>query len=498
MAFLSLEFLVFFALTAALHRALPSRFRNLFLLLAGYFFYAANQPLGLGLLIASTLIDFFLAQGIAAQPDPRSRKRLFALGLAINLGILAVFKYAVFIGASFQAFLSRLHVSQALPALHLILPLGISYYTFKKISYLFDVYRRKLQVERSFSRFALYVSFFPAIQAGPMDRAGELMTQFPASDRPDPGRFGEGLQLIVWGLFKKLVVADRLAALVSTVFDQPGSFRGPVIILAACAYSWQIYCDFSAYTDLARGLGRILGFRLMENFRQPYLARSIGDFWRRWHISLSTWLRDYLFLPVSYSLSRRFSRRPVLAPRADRVAYVTGVVLTMALCGLWHGAGWTFVAWGLLQGLFLVSSLLTKKLRRKGVKALGLDRRRRWRDVMRVAATFAMVSFSWIFFRAPSVKGALTLIGDIFARPAGASNAWMDRFVAGRPLLELVLAGAAVVAVVAVERLLEKASLRELLAAQPVWRRWLAYYLIIFAVLLFGIYAQPEFIYGRF
>jgi D-alanyl-lipoteichoic acid acyltransferase DltB (MBOAT superfamily) len=498
MALLSLEFLVFFALTAALHRALPLRYRNLFLLLAGYFFYATNQPIGLGLLIVSTLIDFFLAQGIACQPDPRSRKRLLILGLVINLGILAVFKYAVFIGDSFHSFLGRWPIPMVAPALRLILPLGISYYTFKKISYLVDVYRRKLPVERSFSRLALYVSFFPAIQAGPMDRAGQLMTQFPAGDHPDPGKFVEGLQLIGWGLFKKLVLADRLAALVNTVFDQPGSFRGPVVALAACAYSWQIYCDFSAYTDLARGLGRILGFRLTENFRQPYFARSSGDFWRRWHISLSTWLRDYLFLPISYSLSRRFSRRPLLGPRADRLAYMAGVVLTMALCGLWHGAGWTFVAWGLLQGLFLVLSFLTKTLRRRTVRALRLARRRRFRNLLRVAVSFAMVTFSWIFFRAPSVKDALGLISDIFARPAGVSETWTSRFLAGRPLFELVAAGAAVIVVIIVERHLEKVSLCELLAAQPVWRRWLAYYLVIFAVLLFGVYAQPEFIYGRF
>jgi D-alanyl-lipoteichoic acid acyltransferase DltB (MBOAT superfamily) len=498
MAFLSLEFLLFFALTAALHRVLPSRFRNLFLLLAGYFFYATNQRFGLLLLVGSTLIDFFLARAMAAQTGPRSRKRLLILGLAVNLAILAAFKYAGFISASFDGLLTRLHVSHASPALRLVLPLGISYYTFKKISYLVDVYRRKLPVERSFSRLALYVSFFPAIQAGPMDRAGDLMTQFPAPDRPDPARLVEGLQLIVWGLFKKLVVADRLAALVNTVFEQPGTFRGPVIALAACAYSWQIYCDFSAYTDLARGLGRILGFRLMENFRHPYLARSIGDFWRRWHISLSTWLRDYLFLPVSYSLSRRFSRRTRLAPQADRLAYVTGVTLTMALCGLWHGAGWTFVAWGLVQGLFLAFSLLTKTVRRRAAKALRLDRHPGWRDLWRVAACFLMVSFSWIFFRAASLRDAFTLIADIFARPAGVSNTLTGRLLAGRPPLELAAAGLAVIALVAVERLLERADLHELLAAQPVWRRWLAYYLVIFAVLLFGVYAQPEFIYGRF
>ena len=498
MAFLSFEFLVFFALTAALHRALPSRFRNLFLLLAGYFFYATNQLVGLLLLVLSTLGDFFLAQGIAAQPDPRARKRLLVLGLVLNLGILAVFKYAVFVGDFFHTLLSRLHITYAQPVLRLILPLGISYYTFKKISYLVDVYRRKLGAERSFSRLALYVSFFPAIQAGPMDRAGELMTQFPAKDRPDSGRLVEGLQLIVWGLFKKLVIADRLAILVDTVFNQPGVFRGLIVALAAFAYAWQIYCDFSAYTDLARGLGRLLGFRLMQNFRQPYLARSIGDFWRRWHISLSTWLRDYLFLPVSYSLLRRFSRRPRLAPRADRFAYVVSVILTMVLCGLWHGAGWTFVVWGLLQGLFLVLSFLTKKMRRRALRTLGLNRRPRWHRPMRVAATIAMVSFSWIFFRAASVRDALTLTADIFARPAGLSGVWTNGFFAGLSLLDLVVAGAAVAGLIAVEHLLEKTTLHQLLAAQPTWRRWMVYYLVIFAVLLFGVYGQPEFIYGRF
>lgn len=498
MSILTAEFLLFFALTAALHWILPSRFRSLFLLLAGYFFYATNQPAGLLLLVLSTLIDFFLAQGIAAQLDPRARKGLLVVGLALNLGMLAFFKYANFIGDLFHAFFGWLKVSYPQPVLRLVVPLGLSFYVFKKISYLVDVYRRKLAAERDFTRLALYVSFFPALQAGPIDRAGELMAQFPAQRRTDPGRLVEGLQLIILGLYKKLVIADRLGILVDTVFRQPESFAGPMVALAAFSYAWQIYCDFSAYTDLARGMGRILGFRLTENFRQPYLALSIGDFWRRWHISLSTWLRDYLFLPVSYSLLRRFSRRHRLAPRADRLAYVAAIVVTMLLCGLWHGAGWNFVVWGLLQGAFLVLSFLTKKTRRKVVKALGLIHRPRWRRPLRVVACFSMVSFSWIFFRAASVREALVLVGNLFARPTPASSIWAGGLFAGLSRLDLIIAGTAVAGLIAAELFLEKRGLHELLAAQPTWRRWMIYYGLIFAVLLFGVYKQPEFIYGRF
>jgi len=498
MSFLSFHFLVFFALTAAIHCILPSRFRNLFLLLAGYFFYGVWQPAGLILLVVSTLADYLLARQIAAQAGRTAKKRLLLIGLALNLGTLASFKYANFFSDFFHTLCGRLPVSFPRPALRLILPLGISYYLFKKISYLIDVYRGKLASERSFTRLALYVSFFPEILAGPIDRAGDLMTQFPAKNGTYRGRPAEGAQLIVWGLFKKLVVADRLGLLVDTVFSHPGSSRGPVVALAAFFYAWQIYCDFSAYTDMARGLGRILGFRLTENFRRPYLAQSIADFWRRWHISLSQWLRDYLFLPVSYSLLRRFSLRPRLAPQADRLAYVAGIVLTMLLCGLWHGAGWTFVVWGLLQGLFLALSFLTKKVRRRVVKALGLNRRPRWHRALRIAASFTLVSFSWIFFRAAGIKEALILIGNLFTRPTGISVLSMKGLFAGLSLPNLVVAGVAVAGLIVAERFLEKSSLHQLLAAQPTWRRWLIDYLVIFSILVFGIYKQPEFIYGRF
>ena len=233
MSILTAEFLLFFALTAALHWVLPSRFRSLWLLLAGYFFYYTNQPAGLLLLVLSTLIDFFLARGIATQRDPRARKGLLVAGLALNLGILAFFKYANFIGDLFRPLFGWLQVSYQRPLLRLAVPLGLSFYVFKKISYLVDVYRRKLSAERSFPRLALYVSFFPALQAGPIDRAGELMAQFPAQRRADPGRLVEGSQLILLGLFKKLVIADRLGILVDTVFRQPESFAGPVVALAA-------------------------------------------------------------------------------------------------------------------------------------------------------------------------------------------------------------------------------------------------------------------------
>ncbi len=498
MSILTAEFALFFSLTAVLHWVLPSRFRSLWLLLAGYFFYATSQPAGLLLLVCSTLIDFYLARGIAARLDAMARKGLLVAGLALNLGMLAFFKYADFVGDLVRPFFGWLQVSYPKPLLRLVVPMGVSFYVFKKISYLVDVYRRKSAAESSFTRLALYISFFPALQAGPIDRSGDLMVQFPAQRRTDSGRLVEGLQLIIWGLFKKLVIADRLGVLVDTVFRQPGGFSGAVVALAAFAYAWQIYCDFSAYTDLARGLARILGFRLMENFRQPYLARSIGDFWRRWHISLSTWLRDYLFLPVSYSLLRRFSRRPGLAPRADRLAYLAAIVVTMVLCGLWHGAGWNFVVWGLIQGAFLALSFITKKMRRKAVKATGLNHRPWLRQPLRVMACFSMVSFSWIFFRAAGVREALVLVGSLFARPTAGSSLWSGGLFVGLSRLDLIIAGTAVAGLIVAELFLEKKGLPEFLAAQPVWKRWMIYYGVIFAILVFGVYKQPEFIYGRF
>ncbi len=499
MSFLGIEFILFFILVVGVGYALPVKARNVFLLTASYFFYAVGQPAYLVVLICFTGIDYFLALLIGSQESAAVKKRLLICGIVLNLGVLLFFKYFNFFNDFFRAIFTGLKVSYPVPDLDIVLPLGISYYLFKKISYITDVYRGHLVPERSFVRLALYVSFFPEIVAGPIDRARSILPQFIGRSSIDRVRWTEGWQLICWGLFKKLVIADRLGILVDAVYDQPNQYRGAVIALATVFYAFQVYCDFSGYSDMAIGLGRLLGIRLMDNFKQPYLARSIGDFWKRWHISLSTWLRDYLFLPISYALTRRFDKTRLFSLNADRWAYVLAVLFTMLLCGLWHGANWTFVLWGLIHGLLLAVSFITRKPRKKLVKSLGLRKSSPVYKELRIMITFALVSFSWIFFRARSLGEAFTLISRMFSGSVPVKAAAVEgSMIVGLSAANFVTVVSAVVVLVIIEMLLEKRSIHHLLAERPTWLRWAIYYLVIFSILLFGIFEQQEFIYGRF
>lgn len=502
MQFLGIEFVLFFILTTIFSYMLQGNNRCLFLLAAGYFFYGIGQPGYLPVLFLSTLLDYFIALKIGAVKNKGNRKAVLIFGIIANVGLLFFFKYFNFFNDFFRSLSGALKITYPVPSFKILLPLGISYYIFRKISYIVDVYRGHITPERNFVRVALYVSFFPEMPAGPIDRAAALLPQFLEKIKINFTWMAEGLQSIGWGLFKKLVLADRLAKLVNAVFDHPEQHHGPVIGLAAIFYGFQVYCDFSGYSDIAIGLGRILGFRLMENFKQPFLAESIPDFWRRWHISLSSWLRDYLFLPISYSLMRKLDKNKILVKTADRWAYVGSVLCTMLLCGLWHGANWTFAAWGLLHGLLLVISFAAKKTRKRTVRFLHLKKFPLLLRAGRIVFTFGLVSFSWVFFRAHSIKEAFTMIAGFFSAgpDAVAGKAGSGTLLVGLSRPEFLIAIAAIVFLLIVEILLEKKDepVYRLLSGRPVWIRWAVYYLVIFSILLFGIYEQQVFIYGRF
>jgi D-alanyl-lipoteichoic acid acyltransferase DltB (MBOAT superfamily) len=504
MTFLGFAFILFFLVVAAAAYALPVRFRNLLLLFAGYYFYWTWQPGGLILIIAATVIDYFLALGMGPVKASTARKRLLVLGIILNVGLLFFFKYFNFFNEFFRSLSAGVRLPYPVPALDIILPLGISYYLFKKISYIVDVYREHIQPERNFIRLALYVSFFPEIIAGPIDRAGDLLPQFVKKIRLDPRMLTEGAQMIAWGLFKKLVIADRMGIMVDSVFDHPGRYQGAVIALAVLFYTFQIYCDFSGYSDIAIGLGRLLGFKLTDNFRQPYFATSVSEFWKRWHISLSTWLRDYLFLPVCYSLMRKLDTFKGLTIKVEAWAYIGGALFTMTLCGLWHGAAWTFVLWGLLHGVYLAVSFITKKARKKVAKFFRIKRFPSLRKAFKISVTFILVSFSWLFFRAHSVGEAFDLIRRMFSlspthsAAAGAGTIVETGKIGGLSWANFSIAVAAVVLLLIVEFFQEKKSIHRLLAQPPTWLRWAVYYAVIFSILVFGIYQQQEFIYGQF
>ncbi len=494
MDFTSAAFFLFFPLAALLHGLAPRPLRRPLLLAFSYLFYLSFVPLHALLLAASTAVDFALARRLAAAAATGRRRWLLA-GLAHNILLLAGCKYLGFLAA----ILAPLQLLPAPEALAFIAPVGVSYFTFKKISYLIDV-QRGAPAEGSFLSFALHVAFFPSLMAGPIDRAGSLLPQLGRPAVLTGPAVASGLQLMAWGLFKKLVIADRLAPYVARVYDQPGEASGPALAAATLYFSIQIYCDFSGYTDIARGSARVLGIELAENFRRPYFATSIAEFWRRWHMTLSRWLMDYVFLPVAYAVSRRLRAPRLLGVRAESWSYLVAIGLTMGLCGLWHGASWTFVVWGGLHGLLLGASFASRRLRRRLLGWSGLRRRPRLHAVLAATWTFALVSLAWIFFRAASLNDALAVLAglgrgwDALLRPADLPAL----LSVGLLKRELAVGLAAALLLLLADGLRGQAPLEAWTAARRPPLRWGIYLLLLLAVLTFAETASESFIYFRF
>ena len=395
MLFNSREFIFFFAAVVGLYYLIPARARNLLLLICSYYFYMCWKAEYAVLILASTLVDYYVALRIEGSETPGQRRALLGLSLGTNLGILFAFKYANFFAESARSLLTDFNIFWNIPTFDLLLPVGISFYTFQTLSYSIDVYKGDLKPEKSFINFALYVSFFPQLVAGPIERASRLLPQFRKEQSPTFSSMISGGQLMLWGLFKKVVVADRLAAVVDYVYSAHGTAGGLTLLFATYCFSFQIYCDFSGYSDVAIGAARILGYDLMENFRRPYFSKSLGEFWRRWHISLSTWFRDYLYLPLGGN-------------RVSKVRGGVNILIVFLVSGLWHGANWTFVIWGLIHGVWLLLERQFKPLldamkqRMPGLSSLVLG-----------FVTFHIVVISWVFFRAETIGKAVVIVGSI-------------------------------------------------------------------------------------
>jgi alginate O-acetyltransferase complex protein AlgI len=398
MVFNSFEYAIFLAAVVVLCWSLPRvRWQNGLLLAASYLFYARWDWRFLGLILLSTTVDFLAAR---AMPNAvgRRRKLLLALSLITDLGILGFFKYFNFFVDSAVNVLNSLGVQASPSTLQIILPVGISFYTFQALSYTIEVYRGNLQPTRSFANYALFIAFFPQLTAGPIERAARMLPQIENPRAIDGERFESGLVLILLGLFKKMVIADVAASLIDpAIFSETARFPAGSVLAAVYLFTIQVYADFSGYSDIARGSARLLGFELIENFNQPYFAANIADFWRRWHISLSTWLRDYIFFPFSRAMLKRYgSGRSILIQIAAHM-------LTMLASGLWHGANWTFVVWGALHGLYLSIHrlLLNRKVLPLKIASPGLNRL--W-HILTIVVTFHLVLLAWVLFRAPSIE----------------------------------------------------------------------------------------------
>jgi alginate O-acetyltransferase complex protein AlgI len=401
MLFNSTQFLVFLPIVLLVASALTIRWRNVFLLVASYYFYGCWDWRFLALLMATTMIDYWVGRQISASADPQARKRILLLSISANLGVLGFFKYYNFFVSSAISLLESLGLHASAPALSIVLPVGVSFYTFQSMSYTIDVYRRKTEAVDNFWDFALYVAYFPQLVAGPISRKAHLLPQILKPARITPDRINGALSLIVLGLVKKVLIADLLAPQVEQIFAHPAEMSSGLLLRGAYFFTFQIYCDFSGYSDIARGVSELFGIRLVINFNQPYLSQSITEFWRRWHISLSSWLRDYLYITLGGN--RHGARRTY-----------RNLMLTMLLGGLWHGANWTFIVWGGLHGLFLAVE------RAMGVGNTPASAQTTTMDwsfgrLARTLLTFHLAVLLWIFFRAADVTAAFHYVAGILA-----------------------------------------------------------------------------------
>jgi D-alanyl-lipoteichoic acid acyltransferase DltB (MBOAT superfamily) len=398
MSFVDIRFLVFLPVVTAVYYLLPERFRWLFLLVSSYVFYMAWKPEYGVLLLCITAIDYACALRIADNTDKNIRRAWLLVSFAANLGILFFFKYFNFVLGSYGAIAHALGSGATVPVLDVLLPIGISFHVFQSLSYTIEVYRGSVRPTTHFGKLALYVSFFPQLVAGPIERPTHLLNEILEGRRFDLDRARRGTKLILWGFFKKLVIADNLAPAVNAAFAAPDQFSGPSLMIAAAMFSYQIYCDFSGYTDIARGVATLFGYELVLNFNRPYASRSVAEFWRRWHISLSSWFRDYVYIPLGgsrVSSSRRFGN----------------LLVTFLLSGLWHGAAWTFVIWGALNALYMIISDITRPSRSRITQFVFRGPLERLHVAWQIICTFSIISVTWVFFRATDLASALYMIG---------------------------------------------------------------------------------------
>lgn len=463
---------------------MPHRFRWAWLLIASCYFYMAFVPVYILILFFVITIDY--VAGIAIENAQGRRRRFFLLmSLAANIGTLAVFKYFNFLNANLAGLASALHWNYPIPALAIVLPIGLSFHTFQSMSYTIEVYRGKFKAERHPGIFALYVMFFPQLVAGPIERPYNLLPQLHAHHTFDYSRVTNGLQLMAWGFFKKLVIADRLAALVNEVYGNPHAYTGISLIVATLFFAYQIYCDFSGYSDIAIGAAEVMGIKLMTNFNRPYFSKSIAEFWRRWHISLSSWFRDYLYIPLG----------------GNRVAtwrWQLNLLIVFLVSGLWHGANWTFVIWGGLHGLYLITSIWLGALATKIQRATGVLLKPS--PYVQIAVTFSFVTFAWIFFRAASFSDALYIATHLFDNLGIITNLpQLEKSVLiGLNRVDFTIAILAILGMEIVQLVQRGGSVRLLLARQPALIRWSAYYLLLIVTLIFGVYESRQFIYFQF
>lgn len=487
MLFNSFEFLLFFPLVTVLFFLLPHKFRWFHLLIASCLFYMAFVPIYIVILIATIIIDYIAGIIIENAHGPR-RKLFLLLSIVANVGVLAVFKYYNFFATNINDLLGAGHGSGGLPLLSIILPIGLSFHTFQAMSYTIEVYRGHQKAERHFGIYSLYVMFYPQLVAGPIERPQNLLHQFHEEHHFDYDNAVSGLLQMMWGMVKKVVVADRLAAACDPLFNNPHHYSGTALAIAAIFFAFQIFCDFSGYSDIAIGAARVMGFHLMTNFNKPYHSRSISEFWKRWHISLSTWFKDYLYISLGGNR--------VSLPRVYFNLYFVFLV-----SGFWHGANWTFIVWGALHGFYLVFALLTKNAREKAMKVSGINKVQWLHNLINVASTFVLVTVAWVFFRANNIGDALYITKKFMQIPGEMMHVLATHKLAFLNLPAMYILRNCFALILLMELAIiiaEKMELRHTFAKRPFYFRWALYYAGPLIIYFFGVFDRHEFIYFQF
>jgi alginate O-acetyltransferase complex protein AlgI len=488
MIFNSFHFLIFFIVVTSLYFALPHRLRWSWLLTSSCYFYMAFKPVYILILGFTIIIDYFAGLYIE-RSEGRKRKYLLGLSIAANIGVLAAFKYYNFLNDNLTGFLHLFSLSNSIPDLSILLPIGLSFHTFQAMSYTIEVYRGNQKAEKNFGIYSLYVMFYPQLVAGPIERPQNLIHQFYEKHNFDYQRVTEGLKLMVWGLFKKAVIADRLAMVTDTVFNDPRSYHGIPLIIATVFFAFQIFCDFSGYSDMAIGAAQVMGFKLMKNFDRPYFSRSISEFWKRWHISLSSWFRDYFYISLGGNR--------VSVPR-----WYVNLFLVFLVSGLWHGASWKYVIWGGLHGFYLVFGIMTKGVRKQIADTLSFQKIPRIYNFLQMLTVFTLVSFAWIFFRANTLSDAYYMITHMFI---GLSDP-LVHFIRHQPLdlnlginkSDFIIALLSLAVMEIVHILQGGDDVRSFINTKPVYIRWAAYYAGVFIILFLGVFENRQFIYFQF
>lgn len=495
MFFNSISFLIFFPIVLLVYFIIPRRLRYVWLLVTSYYFYMCWNAKYAILLMGSTVITYLGGILLTKFEKNWTKKIIVTSTLGINIGILFVFKYFDFTMASVQKVLAMVGVSFEKPDLQLLLPMGISFYIFQAVGYLIDVYRKKQDAERNLLRYALFVSFFPQLVAGPIERYHSLAPQLRNVDKLelfDGKRIQKGAVIMLYGFVLKMILADRASMMVNVVFDveKYSTYTGITVAIAAILFALQIYGDFAGYTYIAIGAAKIMGFSLMDNFNAPYFALSIKDFWDRWHISLSTWFRDYLYISLGGS-------------RKGRLIKYVNIMIIFLVSGLWHGAAWTYVVWGGLHGIMRIFGELTLGWRNKLAKVLHYDNTTFATKVFKGLCTFALVTLAWIFFRAESVHQAVLMIKNMFM----CWNPWIltdgSLYSMGLDAKEWTVLNVATLLLICVDLCKKKKiALADSFVQQNAWFKWLVLYMGIVSVILFGVYGADynasQFIYFQF